>query len=353
MMNERTLKDLLDKYLSGELSTEEAEILESWFEQEQIEGKELFEQGDSDDAGFSKDVFNDIIATLGIRRKRYVWPIAISVLLIVSAAIFVARDYRSGIRHNSLTTKQTNTLSGDAASWKYLTDNSAASKKFILPDGSVVTLYPNSELKYDSANFNVEDRKLFLSGKCFFDVAHNALKPFIVYSKGISTTALGTAFMINSYVRDKNIRIELIRGKIRIRQEGKRLQEGFKDVVLNAGEYCSYNFAVGSLSKGSLANSLKSNTKSGDSVSMTSAAVRSGNTYVYDRVELSKVLEDLKTAYHVDIEYKSSEINSIQFSGEISIQDNIQNILKKIGLLNNLRIAQSGKDRFRIYSVKN
>jgi ferric-dicitrate binding protein FerR (iron transport regulator) len=88
--------------------------------------------------------------------------------------------------------------------------------KVTLPDGTVVWINSGSKLVYNNRDFGVVNREVTLVGEGFFDVAHDALHPFIIHAGKINVTVLGTAFDIKSYPGDKTIETTLIRGSIEV-----------------------------------------------------------------------------------------------------------------------------------------
>ena len=84
-----------------------------------------------------------------------------------------------------------------------------------LPDGSKAWLNSQSKLTY-TADFNVKKRELQLDGEAYFEVAHNAKKPFIVRSMDMAVEALGTCFGVKAYSEDHLISSILMRGKVRV-----------------------------------------------------------------------------------------------------------------------------------------
>ncbi len=66
-------------------------------------------------------------------------------------------------------------------------------KMLTLPDSSVVQLERGSVIKY-AKSFGKTNRTLELQGEAFFDVTNDATHPFIINSKVMKTTVLGTAF---------------------------------------------------------------------------------------------------------------------------------------------------------------
>ena len=84
-----------------------------------------------------------------------------------------------------------------------------------LPDGSLVTLNPNSRIELDK-NFNKQFRIVKLVGEAFFEVAKNPKKPFIVNAGNISTTAVGTSFMVRYYQHESRVKVSLLTGKVKV-----------------------------------------------------------------------------------------------------------------------------------------
>ncbi|WP_231634458.1 FecR family protein [Novosphingobium sp. KN65.2] len=93
-----------------------------------------------------------------------------------------------------------------------LANGHEAPRAYRLADGSTVTLDAVSRVEVSLSN---DARRLTLKqGRAFFDVAHDADRPFIVTSGDSSVTALGTRFMV-SQRRDDPI-VMLSQGKVRV-----------------------------------------------------------------------------------------------------------------------------------------
>lgn len=68
----------------------------------------------------------------------------------------------------------------------------------VLADGSHVTLYPGSTLRYADGLAGPR-RELYLRGKAFFKVTKNPNRPFLVFTDKLVTTVLGTSFLVTAY----------------------------------------------------------------------------------------------------------------------------------------------------------
>jgi len=100
-----------------------------------------------------------------------------------------------------------------------------------LPDGSKVILNSQSCIKYHSP-FNERERLIELEGEAFFEVKKDEQKQFRVVTKGVSTTALGTSFNINS--KNRNIvEVALVSGKVRVSKDPDHA------IILNPGKYAT------------------------------------------------------------------------------------------------------------------
>ncbi|MCY7290881.1 MAG: FecR family protein, partial [Ferruginibacter sp.] len=82
-----------------------------------------------------------------------------------------------------------------------------------LPDGSIVTLQPNSSLYYTKNHFN-NKREVCMEGEAIFNIVKDSLNPFYVYYQGIVTKVLGTSFNISTDKTSGNIEVKVFTGKV-------------------------------------------------------------------------------------------------------------------------------------------
>lgn len=100
-----------------------------------------------------------------------------------------------------------------------------------LPDGTRVTLNENSKLDYP-ASFYQSTRDVYLTGEAFFDVKHDAKKPFLVHTGKFVTRVLGTAFNIRAYPGDVAMAVTVARGKVQVQSDSTKKTLG----ILTAGD---------------------------------------------------------------------------------------------------------------------
>ena len=86
--------------------------------------------------------------------------------------------------------------------------------QLILSDGTQVYLNAGSTLRF-SVRFAANERKVFLSGEGYFEVAKDAKRPFIVSSQGQTIKVLGTHFNVSAYP-DETIKTTLAEGSVEL-----------------------------------------------------------------------------------------------------------------------------------------
>ncbi|HET9502997.1 MAG TPA: FecR domain-containing protein [Hymenobacter sp.] len=93
-----------------------------------------------------------------------------------------------------------------------------------LPDGSVVTLAPQSRLRYP-AQFTDAAREVYLEGEAFFEVTKNPHRPFRVHSGAWVTQVLGTKFNVSAVPGAGQLAVSLVEGKVQVtdKQQDKYL----------------------------------------------------------------------------------------------------------------------------------
>lgn len=88
--------------------------------------------------------------------------------------------------------------------------------KFRLPDGTQVILGVASTLRYPD-DFGSASREVSLDGEAYFEVLHDARRPFVVHAGELVAKDVGTAFTVRSYRDDSSARVVVREGRVAIR----------------------------------------------------------------------------------------------------------------------------------------
>lgn len=91
----------------------------------------------------------------------------------------------------------------------------------VLPDGTKVCMNALSELKYPTL-FGNETRNVQLRGEAFFDVSHDADRPFVVETYACDVEVLGTKFDVEARPERGEFTASLVEGKVRVTDRDDR-----------------------------------------------------------------------------------------------------------------------------------
>lgn len=88
-----------------------------------------------------------------------------------------------------------------------------------LPDGTRIWLNSDSQVSFPSFD-NASSRDVYLKGECYFEVAKDESRPFIVHTGVYDVTAVGTSFNVRAYGSDETVKTTLIQGEVKVNGEG-------------------------------------------------------------------------------------------------------------------------------------
>jgi transmembrane sensor len=155
-----------------------------------------------------------------------------------------------------------------------------------LMDGSIITLNKKSGLTL-SERFNKNERRMKLTGEAYFQVAHDATRPFVVDVQDLEVKAVGTAFNIDNVTNLRFVSIMVTEGKVKI--------SGQKETkYAEKGETAVYDSQTGTISveKRENSNQLAYKTRQ----------------FHFDETPLSIAVAEIGKAYSVSIILKNKEL---------------------------------------------
>lgn len=180
-----------------------------------------------------------------------------------------------------------------------------------LSDGTVVWINAGSKLTYPT-RFMPSKRELTLEGEAFFEVSHDAKRPFTVHVKGVDVRVLGTAFNVSTF--GTMVKTALVRGKV-------SLAAGTQSAVLEPGELGFYDIQKAELSKSE--SDLKPYT-----------AWKDGEVY-FTNSTLEEIAFRLKREYNLQFQFEDAELAKLHFTVDMPKTANVQAILANIKMSTN------------------
>ncbi len=210
------------------------------------------------------------------------------------------------------------------------TNYTATSRQFVLEDSSVITLAPGSAVRYYVPFVN-NKRDISLQGQAWFKVAKDAGRPFTVYADNITTTALGTAFMVNTRVKDK-VEIRLFEGKVVIRSVDTAFT--MKEVYLAPGEMFNIDRLRGQYAVKRFENDIPVDNIVKELIPVENAAPVVALDFTQQ--PLKDVLTAIGKRYKVRFVYDATLIANEQVTGTFLPSDSLNIVLSILGTVNDL-----------------
>jgi len=106
----------------------------------------------------------------------------------------------------------------------------------ILEDGTLITINRDSRIRFKK-KFASDERKVFLKGEAWFDVARDTASPFVIDAGSALVEVLGTSFNVNAYRENPVVEITVESGVVALTSK----QEKQEQIVLKAGNSGKYN----------------------------------------------------------------------------------------------------------------
>ncbi|MBB5438135.1 hypothetical protein HDC92_001810 [Pedobacter sp. AK017] len=364
---------LLHKYNSGQCTTEEKALVETWF----LTWKE---EGTAPTKKQTEQVVRDLLSTLpqpliqqAVSRRtnfRFNWPLriaiataAILILLSTWTLLFVdtpvSKTYSNDIDPGSnkatliLANGQTINLSNaktgvviDASELTYndgtvigslssrantkepdpsglgmtsVTTPAGGTYQITLPDGSKAWLNAASSLKFP-AKFDQRKRIVTLTGEAYFEISKDKKHPFIVKTNHQEVTVLGTHFNINSYADEKATKTTLLEGSVKVATQGKVVLLKPNQQSLNAGSAL-------------IIKQIDPNTV---------IAWKNGE-FAFSNEPLESIMRNIARWYNVTVSYENPEARNIPFGGSISRFGKVSEVLCMLELTGKVKFKIEGR----------
>lgn len=186
-----------------------------------------------------------------------------------------------------------------------------------LADGTQVTLNVDSKLRLP-ATFADERRHVHLTGEAYFDVAHDADRPFVVQVGHAVVNVHGTAFGVRSYPKDRRVQVAVAEGVVSLRGQQEPEARG---TVLTPG----YLGQIG-------AEDARVETSE---VDVQEYLGWTDGRLVFDDAPLSEVAEQLERWYDLQVVLQHGDLDSLHLTAKLkskSIRDVLDVITASLGI---------------------
>jgi transmembrane sensor len=375
-MNAQKFKELLHRYQLGTCSDKEKELVEAWYDSRSSEmynplsADQEIQVGERMYGKIIEELKNDSSAKTKwlFRPYRLYWLAAASLIAVFTGGYFLFVDKSPSVitadagKHkdsavivpggnkalltlddgsvivldnaaNDTLSKQGNTIvfkkrdgqleyhaqaarQHEAITFNTISTPRGGQYQVVLPDGSKVWLNAASSLRFPTM-FTGEKRIVELTGEAYFEVVHDAKKPFMV---SISSTGgdgrngtvevLGTHFNIMAYSDEASMNTTLLEGAIKFNSNASSR-------ILKPGQQARLirNGAV----------EIKEN------ADIEEAIAWKNGLFQFQNADITTVMRQVARWYDVEVEY-AGKVPAEKFEGEIPRSSNITEVIKMLEL---------------------
>ncbi|MDR1919536.1 MAG: FecR family protein [Tannerellaceae bacterium] len=173
-------------------------------------------------------------------------------------------------------------------------------------DGTKIWVNSDSKVIYP-LQFSTDKREIFVEGEVYLKVASLANVPFIVKTKRMDITVLGTQFNVSAYENEPQLNVILVSGKVEVKTEEN------KKKILTSHQRFSYN-------------TLTHETRV-DSVDVDYYIAWKEGYYPFRQESLDVVLNKLIKYYGAEMEWDAG-IAALTCSGKLDLKEELRDVLK-------------------------
>lgn len=179
-----------------------------------------------------------------------------------------------------------------------------------LADGTKVWLNAASKIRYPT-QFSDTLRQVYVEGEAYFEVKHNAAKPFVVNTQNQLVTVLGTSFNVQAYTDEYVQTTTLVEGKVKVNAQGQS-----QDYFLKPSQQTLMHLDNKALEIIEVDTELYT-------------AWRNG-LFVFKGEDLESIMRKFSRWYACDIRFSDEKAKDLQFTGSLKRTHNLKNILEII-----------------------
>ncbi|MFY7908509.1 MAG: FecR family protein [Emticicia sp.] len=295
-------KEIIERFLKNQSTQKEQELIEAWYYSFEKNLDGIGQMTDEEQLQLENELYLKIKEKISPAKKtptrqiNWFWYLS-------SAAAMVLLAF--GIWTYNTSTKSIQSLSGIPFSgWAKYENISAKELKVTLPDGSLVVLLPKTQLSYNQSDTRF--REVNLSGEAFFDVMHDATRPFLIYTGKMTTKVLGTSFTVKAYPSMKKSEVSVVSGKVTVYEKDAESKHN-NGVILTPNLKVTFfdeeeHFVTGLVEKPEVLTSIK----------------KENISFNFKDASLNTVLTTLEKAYGIEMVLENESLGNCTLNGDLS-----------------------------------
>ncbi len=191
---------------------------------------------------------------------------------------------------------------------------------FTLGDGTKVWMNAASSLRYP-VKFASDSRTIYVSGEVYLEVAKDSRRPFLVVTDGMRIEVLGTCFNVRAYPHERETRVTLAEGKVAARV-------GEEKYTLTPGNQLSLEEGSGKIKI--------------QAVDVDDVLSWKRGFYVFKKCRLTEVASTLQCWYDVEIILTGEAAAHTTYTGVVNKEEAIEVFLKRLEEVSDVKCSREG-----------
>jgi len=220
--------------------------------------------------------------------------------------------------------KNTTEITGSPQPYNVLTTPRGGKYQLILADGTKVWLNAGSTIKFP-VDFASNERVVEFSGEAYFEVAHDARRPFKVVSTGQVVQVLATHFDINAYQDEDAVKTTLLEGSVKVYGKSRTSTSAAAEMIIKPNEQAVF----------------KNDQLSKQTVDADEFVAWKNGLILFRNADIHDVMRKISRWYNVEVEYQG-QIGNDTYNGEIPRNAAFSEVLK-ILKLDDINVKLNGR----------
>ncbi|HRO44754.1 FecR domain-containing protein [Agriterribacter sp.] len=179
--------------------------------------------------------------------------------------------------------------------------------RMTLSDGSGIWLNAGSSVTYP-VMFTGSERKVSVTGEVYFEVAHHGTMPFIVNKGETNITVLGTRFNVNTYDDEKDIKVTLLEGSVKVDIPGA-------ERLLKPGQQARIDHNLQVI----------------DNANLEEVMAWKNGLFIFDNADIRTIMRIVARWYDLEVIYEG-KMSVDRFQGKISMDTRLSELLEVLEL---------------------
>lgn len=292
--------DLLQRYIEGNVTDEEAAVVVAWLDEDEQHVKEFMALHQlyaitTMNPQPGQPALSEATSSRWFRIGRELLKVAAVVLIVLGGRAW----------WNS-----SENVEEEPLAYQTLIVPAGQRAELVLPDSTKVWLNAHSKLVYP-VSFRKDNRQVELEGEAYFEVKRKETVPFVVKTREVDVKVLGTEFNVQAYPESQSTEVALLKGRVELDAAG-----GGSFYRMKPGEQVT----------------LKDRKYTSAMISDTDYFKWKEGLICFKDQSIRSIMDKLSVCFDVKIQVENQALLAERYTGKFRTKDGVEQVLKVLQL---------------------